>query len=110
VALYTATTITRAGVAAAPVAVSASDTISGSLVSANAILEVKNGGGGSINVTFVDPGTTPAGNTGTQAGIAVAAGTTKRFRLSSAFTDPDTNLITVNYSGTTSVTWELYYV
>lgn len=109
-ALYTATTITRAGVAAAPAAVSASDTISGALATSGTILEVKNGGGGSINVTFVDPGSTAAGNTGTQAPVAVAAGVTRRFKLASAFVNEDTGLITVNYSGTTSVTWELYHV
>jgi hypothetical protein len=109
VATYSATAITRAGVAAAPAAVSVSDTIPGSLATAGVILEVKNGSGGSINVTFVDPGLTPAGNTGTNAAIAVAAGATKRFKLSTAFVDSSTGNITVNYSSATSVTWELYY-
>lgn len=107
-ALYSATAITRAGVVAAPAAVSSSDTIPGALASAGAILEVKNGSGGSINVTFVDPGLTPAGNTGTQSAVAIAAGATRRFKLSTAFVNTD-SLITVNYSATTSVTWELYY-
>lgn len=108
-ALYTATNITPAGVVAAPAAVAASDTIPGSLVSSRTILEIKNGSGGSINVTFVDPGTTAAGNTGTQAPVAIAAGATRRFRLSSAFVDPDDDLIHVTFSSPTSVTWELYY-
>ena len=107
-ALYSATAITRAGNLAAPAAVSVSDTIPGALASAGAILEVKNGYGGSINVTFVDPGMTPAGNTGTQAATAVAAGATRRFKLSTAFVNTD-GLITVTYSSATSVTWELYY-
>ncbi len=109
-AQYTATTITKAGVTAAPAAVSASDTIAGSLVTNNAILEVKNGSGGSINMTFTDPGKTAAGNTGTSSPIAIAAGVTKRFRLSSAYVNQDTGLITVTFSSPTSVTWELYYV
>jgi hypothetical protein len=109
VALLTATNITRAGVVSNPQAVSASDTISGSLVNSRAILEIKNGSGGSINVTFVDPGKTPAGNTGTNAAVAIAAGVTRRFRITNAFVNSDTNLITVTFSSPTSVTWELYY-
>jgi hypothetical protein len=98
-----------AGVASAPVAVNAADTINGNIVASGGILEVKNGSGASINVTFTDPGKTPAGNAGTHPPVAVAAGATKRFKLASALTDSTTGYITVNFSATTSVTAELYY-
>jgi hypothetical protein len=91
-----------------PQAVANGDTINGNDVANGAILEVKNGSGGSINVTFVDPGHTAAGNTGTQAPVAVAAGATKRFKPSAAFVDPVANVVTVNYSAITTVTYELY--
>ncbi len=107
-ALLTAVNIGN-GTLSAPAAVSSSDTISSGDIANGAILEVKNGGGGSINVTITDPGTTPAGNTGTQAAVAVAAGATRRFKPSSAFVNQSSQVVTVNYSGTTSVTYELYY-
>ena len=88
---------------------SASDTINGHLADLGAILEVSNGSGGSINVTFSDPGKTPAGNAGSASAVAVANGAKKRFKLHSGLVDPATGLITVGFSGTTSVTYELYY-
>ncbi len=97
------------GTLSAPAAVTSSDTISGGDVALGAILEVKNGGGGSINVTVVDPGLTPAGNTGTQAAVAVEAGATRRFKPSANFVSSSSGVVTVTYSGTTSVTYELYY-
>lgn len=97
------------GTLAAPAAVSASDTISSGDIANGAILEVKNGSGVSINVTVVDPGLTPAGNTGTQAAVAVAAGATRRFKIPAAYVNQSTSVVTVNYSATTSVTYELYY-
>lgn len=96
------------GTATNPQAVSASDKITGGDIARGAILEVKNASGGSINVTIVDNGRTPAGNTGTQAAVAVADGATKRFKPSSASADTNGD-VTVTYSGTTSVTYELYY-
>lgn len=93
-----------AGSLAAPAAVSASETIHRANV--GKILEVFNGSGGSINVTFVDPGTTPAGNAGTEPPAAVAAGARRRWKLTSEFVGSD-KLITVQFSGTTSVTAEI---
>lgn len=107
-AAYTAVNLGVLGTVSNPQAVTSSDTISGNDIANGAILEVKNASGGSINVTFTDPGHTPAGNTGTQAAIAVAAGTTKRIKPAPALVDPSSNLITVNYSATASVTYELY--
>jgi hypothetical protein len=108
VAALTATTITHttAGTLGAPAAMSVADTIDGDY--AGYILEVKNGAGAPTNLTFVDGGTTPAGNTGTQAPTAIAAGATRRFRLNGAFVDPDDGLFHLTLSSATSVTYELY--
>lgn len=104
-ALLTATTPAITGTLAAPAAVSASDTINGNLV--GGFLKVINASGGSINVTFTDPGRTAAGNTGTQAAVAVADGAAKWFPLLDVFRNSTTNLFTVTFSATTSVTYEL---
>lgn len=93
-----------AGTLAAPGAVTSSETIHRAHV--GKILEVFNGGGAPINVTFTDPGKTPAGNTGTQAAAAIAAGARRRWKLTAAFVGA-TKLITVGFSATTSVTAEI---
>ncbi len=92
------------GTLAAPAAVSSSETIH--RVHVGKILEVFNGGGSSINVTFVDPGKTPAGNAGTQAATPLAAGARRRWRLTHAFVGAN-KMITVNFSGTASVVAEI---
>ncbi len=104
-ALLTATVPAITGTLAAPGAVSSSDTINGNYVGGQ--LKVYNGSGGSINVTFVDPGRTDAGNTGTQPAVAIANGAARWFPLLAAFVDGTTNLITVTFSATTTVTYEL---
>ncbi len=93
------------GSLAVPAGVSASEEISAANV--DNILQVTNGGVGSINVTFVDPGKTPAGNAGTEDPVPVAAGATRRWKLTSAFVNTSTKKIVVNFSGTTSVTAEI---
>lgn len=107
-----ASTAIGQGTLGAPAAVSLSDTISGNLASAGAILEVKNGSGSSINVTFTDPGRTAYGSTaasGLATPVAVANAATKRWKLHAGLVDPATNLITVAFSAITSVTYELYF-
>lgn len=103
-ALLTAVTPAITGTLAAPAALGTSNTINGNLV--GGFLKVYNGSGGSINITFTDPGTTAAGNTGTQAAVAVADGAAKWFPLLSAFVAAS-NLITVTSSSASSVTYEL---
>lgn len=93
-----------AGTLAAPSAVAASETIDHAYV--GKVLEVTNGSGASINVTFTDPGKTPAGNTGTQAAFPVAAGARRRWRLTRSFVG-SAKTITVTFSATTSVTAEI---
>lgn len=88
-------------------AVSSSDTLTASDIGANGvILQVINGGGGSINVTISDPGTTAVGNVGTTAAQAVANGTDGWFRILPGHVNPITGQATVAYSGTTSVTYK----
>ena len=105
-ALLTATTPAVTGTVVTGAAVSSSDTISGNY--AGGYLVVTNGSGSSINVTVTDPGHTPLGNTGTQAAVAIANGATKAIKLTSAMVSSATNLITVAFSATTTVTYVLY--
>lgn len=100
---------TVGGALSAPGAVASSETVNGNLVASNGILQVINGSGGSINVTIVDPGRTPAGNTGTASAVAVAAGATRFFKLSTGTVDSSTGNITVNFSATTSITAQIIY-
>lgn len=100
-------TATVIGTLAAPAAVASSETINGNLVSSGAKLEVINGSGGSINVTFTDPGRTPLGNTGTNAASAVAAGTTKVYDLTTGLVDTASGNITVGFSATTTITAQI---
>lgn len=103
-ALLTAIAPAITGTLAAPGALGVSNTINGNLVGGN--LKVYNGSGGSINITFVDPGHTAAGNTGTQAAVAVADGAAKWFPLLAGFVASD-GLITVTSSSASTVTYEL---
>ncbi len=100
-------TTTVAGVLSAPAAVASSETINGNLVSSGAKLQVINGAGAPINVTFTDPGTTPLGNTGTNAASAVANATTKFFALTSGLVDGASGNIVVAFSATTSITAQI---
>lgn len=106
-ALRAATLIDEDGAAPATYTPAASDTFS--VNDLPAILEVRNASGGSINVTRVDGGRTTAGTAAAAiSATAVANNATHRFKLTSAFADTSTGLVTVNFSGTTSVTCEFY--
>lgn len=88
-------------------AVASSDTIAAADIGDRGVLlQVINGGGGSINVTIADPNTTAVGNAGTTTAQAVANGTDRWFRILPAHVNPSTGLATVAYSGTTSVTYK----
>ncbi len=86
-------------------AVTSSDTINGNYVGGVLVITTV---GTATNVTFVDPGHTAGGNTATQAVTAIGTNTSKAFRLTSAYVDPATNLLTVNQSANTAVTYVLY--
>lgn len=68
-----------------------------------ATLRVKNGGGGSINVTLAGVKACSQGSTHDKV-IAVAAGTEKAIKVPAQCVDPDTNFCAVTYSGVTTVT------
>jgi hypothetical protein len=106
-ALITVTSVPgQTKVAPTAQAVTASDTVAASDIGTNGVLlNVINGGGGSINVTISDPGTTTVGNAGTTTAQAVANGTNGWFRILPGHVNPTTNVATVSYSGTTSVTY-----
>lgn len=107
-ALMTAVRPTAAGTTIAGAAVTSSDTISANdLGSRGAYLVVTNGGGSSINVTVSDASLTPAGNAATTTAVAVPNGTSKVFYISPAAVNLTTNVVTVTYSGTTTVTYQL---
>lgn len=104
-ALLTATRPTATGVAWAPAAVSASDTISATdLGSLGAYLVIINGGGSSDTVTVSDSGLTPAGNAATAGTNAVANATSEVMYISPRAVNPSTSVVTVTHSFTTSVT------
>lgn len=94
-----------AGTLSTPAAVTSSDTVNGNDINAGAILTVICAGT-SDTVTIVDPGRTPAGNTGTQAGQVIAINTARSWGPATLakFIDPSTNLVTVQHSATTNVT------
>lgn len=100
-ALLSPTTITPAGNAPTLAAVNSSDTVA---ADDSMWLHVNNGGGGSINVTISDGGSTPAGNPASTTARAVPAGQARLFPLTSRTNDGGTGLTTISYSGTTSVT------
>jgi hypothetical protein len=69
------------------------------------VLQVTNGGGASINVTFAVPGTDKFGNAKPDNVVAVAAGATKIVPLREAdYADPTTGRAVITYSAVTSVT------
>ena len=66
---------------------------------------VKNGSGGSINVTVAVPGNDDFGNAKPDLVVAVAAATERDIPINRAeFVDPATNLVTVVCSAVTTVT------
>lgn len=67
-------------------------------------IEVNNGGGSGITVTIADPGVTPAGNTSTGMAVSVSNGQKKRIWLPSGVINSTTGLVSITYSGVTTVT------
>ncbi|GAA2346934.1 hypothetical protein [Dactylosporangium salmoneum] len=88
-----------------PVAVSSSDRVDGSDIINGAVLIVQ-AGNTPTNVTFTDPGKTPAGTAaGTVTPQTVAANTSRcwGYRQLVGYIDQASNKVTVNYSSTTTV-------
>lgn len=85
---------------------STGDTVDGSDIINGAVLIVTCGAT-PCNVTFTDPGRTPAGTVaGTVTAVAVAANTSKAFGKTQlqGYIDPSSNKVTVAYSATSNVT------
>jgi hypothetical protein len=104
-ALLTAQSIVKTGLAPVYSAVNSSDTIA----VANGVqtfLHVKNGNASPSVVTLVDNGKTPAGSAATNPTVSVPATTGDRMigPISAALADPTTGLVTVQYSVTATVT------
>lgn len=110
-AAITPSTVTVAGLLAAPAAVAASDTINGDLIPPQGLIyRVINGGGSPDNVSVSDGGATPQGNPGTVTAVAVTNATTKTILITRNNIVLSTNLVTITHSFTTSVTYELQRV
>lgn len=110
-AALTSSSVTIAGLLAAPLAVAASDTIAEAQFGANGVyLRVINGGGSPDVVTITDPNTTVIGSAATNPTVSVTNATTKTIYIPRAAINPATGLATVAHSFTTSVTYELQRV
>lgn len=103
----TVTGVSRAGVAAAPVAANGGgDTFDNT---GKEIVEVVNGGGAPITVSFDIKETVDGGTVTDQSGT-VAAGARKRFGPFPPrwYNDPVTGRVSIGYSGVSSVTVEVF--
>lgn len=108
-ALLTVRTVGATASAFNLVAVNSTDAISSEAIGTRGvILDVNNGGGGSITVSISDPGATPAGNPGTVTAQTLTTGLRRQFYVGPANINPATGVATVTYSGTTTVTAEAY--
>ncbi len=101
-ALMTVQQIARTGITPSYAAVASSDTFANN---GKVFLHVKNGSGGSINVT-VTVKRQVDGQTATARTVAVGAGAEAMLGPfdPADYADPDSGLTTVNYSATTTVT------
>lgn len=68
------------------------------------VLLVRNGSGASINVTIVTPGNLPNGDAYPDKVVAVPATSDKFIAVGTEYAD-STNLASVNWSATATVTW-----
>lgn len=107
-ALLTARSVTTSVTEVAAAAVSTSDTIaSADIGTRGCLLNVINGAGAPINVTLVDPGSTPAGNTTTAPAQAVANATDRWFLITPSHVNQATGVATVTFSSATTITYRL---
>lgn len=100
--------LSAAGSKSTPAAVSASDTITAADVGERGCLVRVNCGATPTNATVADPGKTPSGNSGTAAAVAVPASDFRNIYVPKAAVDPNTQVATITYSATSTVTCELY--
>jgi hypothetical protein len=108
-AALSATTPVRSGTASAGAAVSASDTISTTVLgSRGVLLEIINGNASSNTVGISDASTTNTGAAATAVSKAVTASTACIFRIYPQQADQTTKVVTITNSVTTTVTYKLY--
>jgi hypothetical protein len=100
-ALIPTQSVVVAGTAPTFSAAAAGDTAN---VGLHLILIVKNGSGGSINVTMAYPGTLPTGDAFPAKVFAVAAGAERWIPLLPQYADTTTGQAAITYSATASVT------
>lgn len=94
-----------AGTVTTPVAVNDGDTLSGNDIEAGASFTVHTAGT-ACDVSFTDPGTTPAGTAaGTPVAVTVATNTARTWNsdVLRNYIDPATNTVEVNYTAVTNV-------
>lgn len=99
------------GTVNAAAAVSASDTIDGSLLgNGGCYLEIINGNASPDTVTITDYGTTMAGNSipSNTFSKSVANATSQIFWIRPGMANPTTGLVTITHSVTATVTYKLY--
>lgn len=105
----TPTVPTRTGVTSSGAAVSASDTISKSVLGRNGVhLEIINGNAASDSMTISDASTTVTGAAAAANAPSVANGTSKVFKILPVQADKNTGLVTITHSVTSTVTYKLY--
>lgn len=110
-AALTVITPTNGGVLSSGIPVAASDTIDQGLMGPNGVIfEVINAGGSPDNITISDAGSTPAGNALAGGTIAntVTNGTSEVHYIKKSQVNPNTGLVTITHSFTTTVTCKLY--
>lgn len=108
-AALTATTPVRGGTTVAGAAISASDTISASVLGTRGvILELTNGSGSTNNVTISDDSTSPTGADATDVATTIANGASKAFKITPQMMHPTNRVVTITNSQTATSTYKLY--
>jgi hypothetical protein len=105
----TATTPARSGATSTGTAVTASDTISTTVLGTRGVLvEVINGNGSNNTVGISDASLTKSGAAATAVSKVVTNGTAQIFRIYPQQADRSTKVVTITHSITTSVTYKMY--
>jgi hypothetical protein len=108
-ALMTVASVTSTFAASSLAAANSTDTIQASDIGTRGVIvEINNGGGGSITVSVSDPLTTPAGNTATPPAQSISAGQRGRVFVGPSNVNLSTGFATLTYSGVTSVTSQAF--
>lgn len=108
-AVMTVAVVSRTFATSALTAANSTDTISATDIGQNGVIvEILNGGGGSITVSVSDPNKTAAGNSPTIPAQSIAAAGRGRVWVGPSNVDQSTGYATLTYSGVTSVTSQAF--